>query len=243
MRSKFCIRHYAGDVVYTVTTAADLHAGLSWIMRNNDSIPEGLLHLYESSSLPEFKILSVLSKTGGAGGRTGKEVMRGAIRASIVNFNMEGEDGASMMPEDAPGGARPRRKSVMMRPTIAALFAQSMQDLNQTLLATECHFVRCIKPNAHMQAGEFDNLYVLQQMRSLGIMQACEVLKVSLPSRVTYAQLKASLCLSLPPPLIQPLHGLSDISLIACILRALEVSEGCHLGTSKIFFRPVTLSP
>ena len=45
----------------------------------------------------------------------------------------------------------------LVKPTVAKGFLGSMQDLNVTLLSTTCNFVRCIKPNAAMQCGLYDN--------------------------------------------------------------------------------------
>ncbi len=53
--------------------------------------------------------------------------------------------------------------------------------------------LRCIKPNAQMQTGVFHNGYVVDQLRALGILQACEVLKICLPTRITYADLTTAL--------------------------------------------------
>lgn len=45
----------------------------------------------------------------------------------------------------------------LVKPTVAKAFLGSMKDLNATLLATTCNFARCIKPNAQMQCGVYDN--------------------------------------------------------------------------------------
>jgi len=45
----------------------------------------------------------------------------------------------------------------LVKPTVAKGFLASMKDLNTTLLSTTCNFIRCIKPNAEMQCGIFNN--------------------------------------------------------------------------------------
>ncbi|CAN0080309.1 unnamed protein product, partial [Hapterophycus canaliculatus] len=77
----------------------------------------------------------------------------------------------------------------LVRPTVAKAFLASMRGLNATLLETTCNFVRCIKPNAEMEYGVFENKYVVEQLQCLGILQTCEVLKVGMPTRVTYTEL------------------------------------------------------
>lgn len=49
------------------------------------------------------------------------------------------------------------RQLSLMRPTVAKAFLASMRGLNATLLETTCNFVRCIKPNAQMECGVYDN--------------------------------------------------------------------------------------
>lgn len=45
----------------------------------------------------------------------------------------------------------------LVKHTVAKAFLKSMQELNVTLLGTTCNFVRCIKPNAQMQCGVYNN--------------------------------------------------------------------------------------
>lgn len=40
---------------------------------------------------------------------------------------------------------------------MAKAFLGSMRELNETLLGTTCNFARCIKPNAAMQCGIYNN--------------------------------------------------------------------------------------
>jgi myosin heavy subunit len=228
MRSKFCVKHYAGEVAYSVGAAASASASggdvagassssSSWVSKNNDSIPDALAELFLASRLPEFSGLFGLADGSSGGG-----------------------GGAS---SSAAGTPTPvRRKSVMMKPTIVALFSKSMDDLNALLQSTSCQFIRCIKPNEAMKAGEFNPNFVLEQVRSLGILQACEVLKVSLPTRVTYDQLRASLS-----DVIRKVQHLfssdSEVVLIACLLRALNISpDSYRLGRTMAFFRPGQLA-
>jgi myosin heavy subunit len=44
-----------------------------------------------------------------------------------------------------------------------------------------------------MKQGFFDNKYVVEQLRALGVLQACEILKVCLPTRVKYSEIKSAL--------------------------------------------------
>jgi myosin heavy subunit len=242
MRAKFAIKHYAGEVTYTVCPAAPttlpgtkLSAAAQaaaaaaaiasgWISKNNDSIPDALADLYANSKLPDFRALAGLSD-GSAGTDSGGVAAPGpGVRSSMS------------------AAAPVRRKSVMMKPTIVAIFSKSMDDLNALLLSTTCQFVRCIKPNEEMLPGEFYNIYAMEQIRSLGILQACEVLKVSLPTRITYAQLRTSLA-DVIRRVAHLFNADSEVVLIACLLRAFNISTDLYrLGKTMVFFRPGQLA-
>lgn len=66
--------------------------------------------------------------------------------------------------------------------------------------------------------------YVVRQLRCLGILQTCEVLKVGMPTRVTYTELKEVLGESAPEA-EKLFHGEPETALIAAILWAFEVTK------------------
>ena len=57
-----------------------------------------------------------------------------------------------------------------VKSTVASVFHRQIGDLVNTLDATRGSFIRCIKPNAAMAVGVFDNQYVVDQLRCQGIM-------------------------------------------------------------------------
>ncbi|CAN0342915.1 unnamed protein product, partial [Ectocarpus sp. 12 AP-2014] len=148
----------------------------------------------------------------------------------------------------APSGgaaakAKPTRaRKTLVKPTVAKAFLGSMEALNVTLLSTMCNFARCIKPNGEMQCGVFDNRYVVDQLQCLGILQTCEVLKVGMPTRVTYTELKEVLGASAAEA-EKLFEGEPETALIAAILWAFEVpSEVFRLGRTRVFFRAGQIS-
>lgn len=139
-----------------------------------------------------------------------------------------------------------RRKSVMLKPTIVASFVKSMQELNELLDSTTCHFIRCIKPNTLAKPGVFNLSYVVEQVRALGILQACEILSISLPTRISYVDLKTALVntvtkLTAKFPLLNTEEG--NVLLISTILKAYQIPEDSYrLGVTIAFFRPGQLA-
>jgi myosin heavy subunit len=63
-----------------------------------------------------------------------------------------------------------------------------MKNLQQLLGNTECCFVRCIKPNRAMKPHMVDYQFIAHQLRSLGLVQTAQVLRVGLPTRVKYGK-------------------------------------------------------
>lgn len=129
----------------------------------------------------------------------------------------------------------------MMKPTIVATFTRSMIELNAMLEKTNCHFIRCIKPNPSAQPNCFQMAYVSEQVRALGILNACEILAVGLPTRVSYDQLCGSLTSAVSDvvskhPVLATEEG--RVLLIASILKAYKIPEEAYrLGISTAFFK------
>lgn len=131
---------------------------------------------------------------------------------------------------------RPGKKKLMR--SVAAKFSKQMQDLVDTLDATRCNFIRCIKPNALMRVGIFDPRYVVVQLRCQGIMQTAQVLKVGLPTRVAYSELVNAYKKFMPPDAQRLFANQSDPTLITAILWAFQVPmDAFKLGITKLFFK------
>ncbi len=126
--------------------------------------------------------------------------------------------------------------------TVARAFLKSMEGLNKTILSTTCNFVRCIKPNYAMTVGHFHRQYVVDQLQCLGILQTCEVLKVGMPTRVTYTELRRTLGKETKTA-EELFRGEPETALISAILFAYEIPcEQFRLGRSRVFFKAGQIS-
>ncbi|KAJ0410201.1 hypothetical protein P43SY_002533 [Pythium insidiosum] len=131
---------------------------------------------------------------------------------------------------------RPGKKKVLK--SVAAKFSRQMQELVDTLDATRCNFIRCIKPNSLMRVGMFDPRYVVGQLRCQGIMQTAQVLKVGLPTRVPYAELVGAYKKYMPPDAQRLFASQSDPTFITAILWAFQVPMDAYkLGITRLFFK------
>lgn len=69
---------------------------------------------------------------------------------------------------------------------LGAKFREQMQNLMQELNSSECHFVRCIKPNEVKKKQFFVPLLALSQIRYLGVLESIKIRKESYPVRRIY---------------------------------------------------------
>ena len=75
------------------------------------------------------------------------------------------------------------------------------------------------------------------QLRTLGILQACQVLRLGFPMRVSYKELSARFT-RLPSEVTDLFLGEPEDTFIAAMLWAFQVpSDGYRLGKTLVFFR------
>lgn len=136
---------------------------------------------------------------------------------------------------DAPAsnGSQQRNKV-----TVSAKFCDQMKDLVETLNATRCNFIRCIKPNPTMAPGIFDHGYVVDQLRCTGMLATCELLKVGLPTRVSYEEICRIYKPVLPPSVVPLFAPYNDRTFTEAVLWSFRVDPDAYrLGRTKVFFK------
>lgn len=117
------------------------------------------------------------------------------------------------------------------------LFSTQMKGLTTELEGTSCNFVRCIKPNTQMKAGIFDKPFVVEQLRCSGTVQACEVLRVGLPTRILYAEVVDVYKPMLPPEIFARFES-NEKLFTQAILHAYDFPTSAYrLGDTRLFFR------
>ncbi|KAL6041784.1 Unconventional myosin-XIX [Balamuthia mandrillaris] len=70
--------------------------------------------------------------------------------------------------------------------SVASQFKQSLNELMQTITATNPHYVRCIKPNPEKQSFLFEKPQVLHQLRCGGVLESVRISVAGYPSRRSY---------------------------------------------------------
>ncbi|DAZ98837.1 TPA: hypothetical protein N0F65_000993 [Lagenidium giganteum] len=135
---------------------------------------------------------------------------------------------------DAPPSSNASRKVL----TVSAKFCDQMQVLVDTLNATRCNFIRCIKPNPTMTPGQFDHGYVVDQLRCTGMLATCELLKVGLPTRVSYEEICRIYKPVLPPSVVPMFAAYNDRTFTEAVLWSFRVDPDAYrLGRTKVFFK------
>ena len=141
----------------------------TFIQKNMDSCPAELLGLMASSSF--------------------------ASRCSLFSFDPDVdelyEDISAGITDAVPSRLPTGCKSRTQKFTMGKKFKIQMNSLCDLLNSTNCSFIRCVKPNHSMTPGIFEHRFVVEQIRSLGIVQTCEVLRQGLPARVQFTEIEA----------------------------------------------------
>lgn len=61
---------------------------------------------------------------------------------------------------------------------LATKFLKQINSLIEELYSSDCHFVRCIKPNEFKRAKMFNTGQVLQSLRNLGVLDSIKIRKL-----------------------------------------------------------------
>ena len=69
---------------------------------------------------------------------------------------------------------------------LTAKFRQQIRELMSELNFSDCHFIRCIKPNEQKQKNLFVAQLTLQQIRYLGVLDSIKIRKESFPIRMPF---------------------------------------------------------
>jgi flagellar biosynthesis GTPase FlhF len=87
----------------------------------------------------------------------------------------------------SPGAAASSSASSRRRTaTVGSQFRSSLAALMDTLLSTEPHFVRTLKPNTLKQASNFDLLEMTRQLRNAGVLECVRIRKAGFALRADF---------------------------------------------------------
>jgi len=86
---------------------------------------------------------------------------------------------------DAAKAATSKKKAggAKKKKTVARTFGDSLVALMTKLRATEHHYIRCLKPNQTLKAGDWDNEFMYRQLAYSGTLEVTEIRKAGLNVR------------------------------------------------------------
>ncbi|CAH0475550.1 unnamed protein product [Peronospora belbahrii] len=80
-----------------------------------------------------------------------------------------------------------RRYSMLRAPSVSAQFKSQLDSLIVEIGRTEAHYIRCLKPNELKKPGIFDRERMVEQMRSVGVLEAVRIARHGYSVRLAHA--------------------------------------------------------
>jgi len=120
--------------------------------------------------------------------------------------------------------------------SVSTTFGLSLSTLLHELSATSASFVRCIKPNAALEPGVYNEQLVLHQLRTCGMLQAVQLLKTAYGNRIKYDEITRRFGSRHGLP--EMVRELSPRDFVLSICAAFDVEPSEYaLGSTKLFFK------
>ncbi|KAK4385486.1 Myosin-11 [Sesamum angolense] len=117
--------------------------------------------------------------------------------------------------------------------SIGSRFKLQLQQLMETLNATEPHYVRCVKPNNLLKPAIFENQNIMQQLRCGGVLEAIRISCAGYPTRRAFFEFINRFGLLAP----EVLEGSYDEKLVCEKILEKKGIKGFQLGKTKVFLR------
>merc|ERR1712112_573548 len=136
--------------------------------------------------------------------------------------------------EEEEGQKKGKKKKGGGGKTVSSFYTQQLNALMNTLHATEPHFIRCIIPNNHKQAGVIDSPLVLHQLTCNGVLEGIRICMRGFPNRMIYTEFlhRYAILKSVN------IHEVPDLKKSAeYICNEMLSPEKFRAGHTKIFFR------
>ncbi|CAH1446365.1 unnamed protein product [Lactuca virosa] len=117
--------------------------------------------------------------------------------------------------------------------SIGSRFKYQLQQLMETLNATEPHYIRCVKPNNQLKPAIFENSNILQQLRCGGVLEAIRISCAGYPTRRAFFEFVNRFGLLCP----EALTGCFDEKTACGKILEKKGIKGFQIGKTKVFLR------
>ena len=129
---------------------------------------------------------------------------------------------AAAKPGRGRGGGGNKKK------TVSRTFSESLNQLMEKLRATEHHYIRCLKPNQTLKAGDWDNDFMFKQLAYSGTLEVTQIRKAGLNVRrpLKHFYMYYKICADDPGALrAGTITKRCELLLLKLLRRQLEVGE------------------
>ena len=177
---RFSVLHFAGEVTYCVKEFIEknndtLYTDLEKLMIGSDNT---LIHdMFDDDAMAASEEALLYEQSLAGGGH------------EVVGSGSAADDAGHLSPaarKSIPSvSSKSKTQSVS---TIASKFKLQLGLLNETLMSTTPHYVRCIKPNKVKKPHVFDHQMVLNQLLYAGVLETVKVRKQGFPFRETFVE-------------------------------------------------------
>ncbi|XP_057463451.1 myosin-11 isoform X1 [Actinidia eriantha] len=117
--------------------------------------------------------------------------------------------------------------------SIGSRFKLQLQQLMETLNATEPHYIRCVKPNNLLKPAVFENANIMQQLRCGGVLEAIRISCAGYPTRRPFFEFINRFGLLAP----EVLEGNYDEKVACQKILDKKGLKGFQIGKTKVFLR------
>ncbi|ELQ75323.1 Myosin class II heavy chain [Trachipleistophora hominis] len=122
--------------------------------------------------------------------------------------------------------------------TVAQKHKEQLAYLMQQLRNTAPHFVRCILPNCRRSAAEFDNHFILHQLRCNGVLEGIRISRLGYPNRMDFKDFVERYRV-----IYKEFDGFDERAYVKALCDAQGVSADLYkLGLTKVFFKQGVLA-
>merc|ERR1719232_199883 len=134
--------------------------------------------------------------------------------------------------------------------TVSSFYKEQLFNLMTTLHSTEPHFIRCIVPNTHKEAGVIDSGLVMHQLTCNGVLEGIRICRKGFPNRMVYKDFQSRYgilnltgvraAMATPPgtKMSQSLEEKQQQAVAMVIMKTVGLEkEKFRLGHTKVFFR------
>ncbi|XP_046361529.2 unconventional myosin-IXb-like [Haliotis rufescens] len=213
----FGIRHFSGRVVYDAS---------NFLSTNQDQVPDDIVSIFSKQNC-NFGFASHLF----------------AREVKTMSDNGQGPRGTRyrILPTNHHDTGKSDEDC---RGSLCYDFQLRLDSLLKSVVNAKPHFIRCVRSNDHGEMDSFSPETVIQQIRSLQILETVRLMAGGMPHRMRYKVFNVRYCLFLPQAAQLPLQSPQEEcrTILTSFLRAMDnsmlpyVSTQWTLGKKHLFY-------